>query len=448
MGYGRRGFVLSEPVAFSAPTRIDLAGGTLDIWPVGLLVPRAATVNAAISLRAKATVAPGSRFRVVNRQRGLDLSATSPEAFFGDPFAALAGRLLDFFKPRDPVEVHFETTAPPGSGLGGSSSLAMAIAGALNEVTGAGWTIRQLVRIVMDTEVRILRTATGSQDQFAAALGGTRVHHWVSPEPRSEPLPWLEDGADPLEERLVLVYTGEAHSSADPNGSVLERIFAGEPSAVRGIEVIAEAAYGMRDALLGRDWDGVSEMLGVEWGARRALSENSHHRDHRAPERRHAAGRGPGGQGVRRRRRRNHDRHRSSGKTARGGGGRARRRRSGPGSGQRCGGAPAGAGVTEATEHAVCTLARLKAESAIAVDVGDQRIAVFWYENRVYALNETCPHRGGPLHQGRLRHGIVICPWHLWQFDLVTGCSPVNPNSRVPVYRARVENGMVLVQVP
>jgi len=273
VGHGRRGYVLSESVTFSAPTRIDLAGGTLDIWPVGLLVPRAATVNAAISLRAKATVAPGPRFRVVNRQRGLDLAATSPEAFFREPFAALAGRLLDFFKPSDPVEVRFETTAPSGSGLGGSSSLAMAIAGALNEVTGAGWTIRQLVRIVMDTEVRILRTATGSQDQFAAALGGTRVHHWVSPEPRSEPLPWLEDGADPLEERLVLVYTGEAHSSADPNGSVLERIFAGEPSAVRGIEVIAEAAYGMQDALLERDWDGVSEMLGVEWGARRALSE-------------------------------------------------------------------------------------------------------------------------------------------------------------------------------
>ena len=104
--------------------------------------------------------------------------------------------------------------------------------------------------------------------------------------------------------------------------------------------------------------------------------------------------------------------------------------------------------MTETTEHAVCSLAKLKAESAIAVDVGDRRIAVFWYENRVYALNETCPHRGGPLHQGRLRHGIVICPWHLWQFDLVTGCSPVNPNSRVPVYPARVENGMVLVSIP
>ena len=312
MGYGRRSYVLSESVTFSAPTRIDLAGGTLDIWPVGLLVPRAATVNAAISLRAQATVSPGRRFRVVNHQRRLDLSSTSPEAFFRHRFAALAGRLLEFFKPPDPVEIQFETTAPPGSGLGGSSSLAMAIAGALNEVTGAGWTIRQLVRIVMDTEVRILRTATGSQDQLAAGLGGTRVHHWVSPEPRSEPLPWLEDGADPLGERFVLVYTGEAHSSADPNRSMLERIFAGEPAAVRGIEVIAEAAYGMRDALLGAALGrGLGNARSRVGGPADALG-NGHHTDHRASQRRDAASRRPGGQGVRRRRRRNHDRHRSS----------------------------------------------------------------------------------------------------------------------------------------
>lgn len=273
MGDGRRGYVLSESATFSAPTRIDLAGGTLDIWPVGLLVPRAATVNAAISLRARATVAPAPRYRVVNQERGLDVSADAPGALFDHPFATLAGRLLHFFEPVRPLEVRFETSAPPGSGLGGSSSLGMAIAGALNEVCGSGWTLRQLVRIVMDTEVRILRTATGAQDQFAAGLGGTRVHHWVSPEPRSEPLPWLEDGTDPLEDRFVLVFTGEAHSSADPNGSVLERVFAGEPAAVRGIGVIAEAAEGMRNALLQRDWDEVAAMLDLEWEARRTLSE-------------------------------------------------------------------------------------------------------------------------------------------------------------------------------
>ncbi len=257
---------------FSAPTRVDLAGGTLDIWPVNLLAPPAMTVNVAIGLRATALVRPAPRFRVVNRARGLDRTGDGPEAFFDHPFTVLAGRLVDFFRPAAPVEVRFRTTAPAGSGLGGSSSLGMAIAGALNRVCDAGWTIGELVRIVMDTEVRILGTSTGAQDQLAAGLGATHAHHWESPAPRSERLPWATDAGDPLKERFALVFTGESHSSADPNGSVLERIFAGEPRALRGIAEIARAAAAMREALRARDWDRARDALDREWAARRQLS--------------------------------------------------------------------------------------------------------------------------------------------------------------------------------
>ena len=99
-------------------------------------------------------------------------------------------------------------------------------------------------------------------------------------------------------------------------------------------------------------------------------------------------------------------------------------------------------------EFPVCTYAELAGKTALAVDAGDTRIAVFLHEGRVYALNETCPHRGGPLHAGEVSEGIVRCPWHLWQFDLETGRSPLNPNSCVPTYPARVENGIVLARVP
>ena len=429
---------------------MDLAGGTLDIWPVGLLVPRAATVNVAINLRARATVTAAPRYRVVNEQRHVDLVNDSCAAFFDHPFAAVAGRLLDFFQPPTPLEVRFETTAPPGSGLGGSSSLGMAIAGALNQACGAGWSVPQLVRIVMDTEVRILRTATGAQDQFAAGLGGARAHHWESPEPRSETLPWGRDGSDPLTERFVLVYTGEAHSSADPNGSVLERIFAGEPSALAGIEAIAEAAYAMREALLARNWEAVAETLAREWDARRALAAGV-----TTPtiERLAGALTDAGALAVK--------------ACGAGGGGtivaiapperRAavasaapRPRRRGPGGAQRSGRTAERAGrraLMEAGEHAVCTLAELEAASALAVDIGERRVAIFLHDGRVHALSETCPHRGGPLHLGRVRRGIVECPWHQWQFELASGCSPVNPRSAVATYAVRVEGQTVIVRV-
>ncbi len=99
-------------------------------------------------------------------------------------------------------------------------------------------------------------------------------------------------------------------------------------------------------------------------------------------------------------------------------------------------------------ELAVCRLADLGAAGAAAVDAGERRIALFLREGRVYALGETCPHRGGPLHLGRVERGIVRCPWHLWQFDLLSGRSPVNPKSCVPAYPVRVEDGTVFVTLP
>jgi nitrite reductase/ring-hydroxylating ferredoxin subunit len=83
----------------------------------------------------------------------------------------------------------------------------------------------------------------------------------------------------------------------------------------------------------------------------------------------------------------------------------------------------------------------------IAVDVGEKRIALFRHQGEVFALDETCPHRGGPLHDGRIDRGVVLCPWHQWQFDLRTGCSPLNPLSRVRVYSVRLEGTEILLEI-
>jgi NAD(P)H-dependent nitrite reductase small subunit len=95
----------------------------------------------------------------------------------------------------------------------------------------------------------------------------------------------------------------------------------------------------------------------------------------------------------------------------------------------------------------VASLDEIPERGGIAVDVGEKRIALFRYQGEVFALDETCPHRGGPLHDGVIDRGVVLCPWHLWQFDLKTGCSPVNPLSRVKVYPVRLEGTDVLLEM-
>jgi nitrite reductase/ring-hydroxylating ferredoxin subunit len=97
--------------------------------------------------------------------------------------------------------------------------------------------------------------------------------------------------------------------------------------------------------------------------------------------------------------------------------------------------------------HRVASTDQIPEGGGIAVDVGEKRIALFRHQGEVFALDETCPHRGGPLHDGRIDRGVVLCPWHQWQFDLRTGCSPLNPLSRVRFYSVRVEGADVWLEV-
>jgi 3-phenylpropionate/trans-cinnamate dioxygenase ferredoxin component len=84
----------------------------------------------------------------------------------------------------------------------------------------------------------------------------------------------------------------------------------------------------------------------------------------------------------------------------------------------------------------------------IVVAVEGKRLAVFRDEGEFFALDETCPHRGGPLHEGFILEGVVACPWHMWQFDLRSGRSPLNPLSKVRTYKTRVEGNDLLVELP
>ena len=79
--------------------------------------------------------------------------------------------------------------------------------------------------------------------------------------------------------------------------------------------------------------------------------------------------------------------------------------------------------------------------------VAGKPVALFNAEGSVYALSNTCIHRGGPLGQGMLSGTTVMCPWHAWTFDVISGRSTVNPELGVERYDVRLEDGDVLVKV-
>jgi nitrite reductase (NADH) small subunit/3-phenylpropionate/trans-cinnamate dioxygenase ferredoxin subunit len=84
---------------------------------------------------------------------------------------------------------------------------------------------------------------------------------------------------------------------------------------------------------------------------------------------------------------------------------------------------------------------------ARVVEVDGRSIAVFNVAGQFYAIDNVCPHRGGPLGEGDVEGKIVVCPWHAWRWDVTTGANANNPAVRVACYPVTVEGGDIFVAV-
>ncbi len=84
---------------------------------------------------------------------------------------------------------------------------------------------------------------------------------------------------------------------------------------------------------------------------------------------------------------------------------------------------------------------------AKAVSAGGRTIALYHTAAGFFATSNTCPHRGGPLGEGDLMGNEIVCPWHLWGFDVATGVCTGDAGICVPAYEVRVEDDRVLVRI-
>jgi nitrite reductase/ring-hydroxylating ferredoxin subunit len=81
------------------------------------------------------------------------------------------------------------------------------------------------------------------------------------------------------------------------------------------------------------------------------------------------------------------------------------------------------------------------------VSAGDRELALFNVAGQFHCVDNTCPHRGGPLGEGTLDGTVVTCPWHGWRFDVCTGVSPVVPTAKVDCFEVVIEGKDVKVKV-
>lgn len=256
-------------ISASAPTRIDLAGGTIDIWPLYLFHAGAQTLNAAISLRARAWIdrRDDDRIELVSEDTHRSVVLEASEAR-EDPTLPLLGRLVDRFGATG-LRLTTRGESPAGAGIAGSSALNVAVCGALARFVGIELTPEALLEIAKDVEAQVIGVPTGLQDYRPAMYGGIAALELDAGSTRRVALD--VDPAD-LARRIVLCYTGEPRNSGTNNWEITKRHIDGDPHVFDCFERIRDTAAAMRKALIAGDWDGTARSLATEWENRKRLA--------------------------------------------------------------------------------------------------------------------------------------------------------------------------------
>jgi len=257
-------------ITAKAPCRVDMAGGTLDIWPLYLFHHSVVTVNFAVNLYTTAVIETRSDSRIL--LRSADLKREEQFESLDHLRAAknyklpLLAWVVRHFAPTTGLELSTNSESPTGAGISGSSALIIAISSALNRLTSARHNIEKIREISQNIEAQIIRVPTGSQDYYPAMYGGvSAIELSCSGIARKAiPVPLQE-----LNSRFVLAYTGVPRNSGINNWEVMKSHINGDLSVHRNFDRIAEIANGMRDALEASNWDDAARLLREEWSFRR-----------------------------------------------------------------------------------------------------------------------------------------------------------------------------------
>jgi D-glycero-alpha-D-manno-heptose-7-phosphate kinase len=258
-------------ITAQAPCRADLAGGTMDLWPLYLFHLGALTLNFAVKVLTTCRITALSGKQIY--AKSLDTSREESFDSLDELHATkkfrlpLAARLLQFFAPRRGLLIETNSESPAGAGISGSSALMIATTAALARFTERNLTLEQMRVIAQNVEAQIIEVPTGCQDYYPALYGGVSaihldadgIHREVVPVPPEE-----------IESRFVLAYTGVPRKSGINNWEVFKAHIDGDKRVFRNFERIATIARSMHQALLRADWKTVAQLLHEEWKLRRS----------------------------------------------------------------------------------------------------------------------------------------------------------------------------------
>ena len=261
---------MTKPAHAAAPVRLDFAGGWTDVPPFSAR-EGGTVVAATIALYARAEVRPGDAgLRLDARDLGetADVSDVSQLDRAGPLALLCAGvRLL----PVESCTVQTESDAPPGSGLGSSGALDVALVSALAAARGESPEARAVADLACRLESVEAGIAGGRQDQFSSTFGGFLRLRFRDPVAEIERLQLDPAFTSELERRMVLCYTGASRFSGGTIGRVMQAYQRGESAVTGALHALRDIAERMAEALRAADLGQVGALLSENWGRQQAL---------------------------------------------------------------------------------------------------------------------------------------------------------------------------------
>lgn len=262
-----------------APFRIGLAGGGTDVDPYASMYG-GEVINATIGLYARVaieTTFDGMVYLEMKPQAPLEFPLDQPPALSGDIrdlFTVTYNRFVQAYgTPFSGLCVTIASDVPYGSGLGTSSTLMVTIIGAMLQLFGLEWTREEIAAFAVDTERNILGWAGGKQDQYAAVFGGfNQLSLGKDGSVKVQPLAVDASFISLLEQSMLLYYSQQQRHSSRIIEEQQARIVAGDSESIAATHQLRQYVSVMHDALIQGNLDGLSEVFGLSFTAKKKIA--------------------------------------------------------------------------------------------------------------------------------------------------------------------------------
>lgn len=255
-----------KKIIVRSPTRVDLAGGTLDLWPLYLFVGGATTINVAIDIYTTAEIEEreDSEIHLFSKDLNLEKKYKNLNECLADsdPRLHLLQVQIKFWQPKKGFSLKTSSESPVGGGLGGSSSLTISLLKAFNQFcSGQLNKTQDLVSVAHNVEAEVLNTPTGTQDYYPAASGGLNILKYNYSGIEQKILPIVKT---PLEKNFMLVYTGKAHHSGLNNFEVMQRSVAKEEKTIHALKNLKKVSEQMAQICEAGQWQKLPDLFKQE----------------------------------------------------------------------------------------------------------------------------------------------------------------------------------------